>query len=66
MHDEILSSKQKPLLSLVKTFSSKFSLIGGTAVALQLGHRRSIDFMPGHSIPNNIIKESLKQVSLQK
>ncbi|KKS32721.1 MAG: hypothetical protein UU93_C0005G0029 [Candidatus Amesbacteria bacterium GW2011_GWA2_42_12] len=44
MHDEILSSKQKPLLSLVKTFSSKFCLIGGTAVALQLGHRRSIDF----------------------
>jgi hypothetical protein len=44
MHEEILSAKQKKLLPLIKTFSSEFGLIGGTAVALQLGHRRSIDF----------------------
>jgi len=44
MHEEILSSEQKDLLPLVKSFSDKFGLVGGTAIALHLGHRRSIDF----------------------
>ncbi len=44
MHDEILSESQQKLLSLVRKFSSHFGLVGGTAVALQIGHRRSIDF----------------------
>ena len=44
MHEEVLLSKQKTLLPLVKVFSDKFCLIGGTAVALQLGHRTSVDF----------------------
>jgi len=35
MHKEILT---------VKKFSKDFFLVGGTAVALHLGHRRSIDF----------------------
>src|SRR5258706_15543449 len=44
MHDEVLSDKQKDLLPFIASFSDNFGLIGGTAVALQLGHRRSIDF----------------------
>ncbi len=44
MHEEVLSENQKDLLPLVSSFSSDFGLIGGTAIALQLGHRRSIDF----------------------
>jgi hypothetical protein len=44
MHEEVLLPKQKALLSLVGSFSDKFCLIGGTAVALQLGHRTSVDF----------------------
>jgi hypothetical protein len=44
MHDEVLTEKQKRLLPLVKSFSKDFGLVGGTAIALQLGHRRSIDF----------------------
>jgi len=32
------------MLPLIKSFSDKFYLVGGTAFALQLGHRRSIDF----------------------
>ncbi len=44
MHEEVLSENQKELLPLVSSFSSDFGLIGGTAIALQLGHRRSIDF----------------------
>lgn len=44
MHDETLLDKQKSLLPLVSAFAKDFCLIGGTAVSLQLGHRRSIDF----------------------
>lgn len=44
MHEEILADSQVKLLQLVKNFSSEFNLVGGTAMALQLGHRRSIDF----------------------
>jgi len=44
MHHEILSKPQLGLLPLVKKFSSNFGLVGGTAIALHLGHRQSIDF----------------------
>lgn len=44
MHEEILTEKQKELLALIKEFSDQFGLVGGTAVALYIGHRRSIDF----------------------
>lgn len=44
MHLEILSSSQKKLIELVQSFKQDFYLVGGTALALQLGHRRSIDF----------------------
>ena len=44
MHEEIISTEQKKLFPLISHFSNNFGLIGGTAIALQLGHRRSIDF----------------------
>lgn len=44
MHHEILSTPQHELWPLVKKFSSNFGLVGGTAIALHLGHRQSIDF----------------------
>lgn len=44
MHKEILSSEQIELLPLVKQFKREFYLVGGTAIALHIGHRRSIDF----------------------
>jgi len=44
MHEETLSKKQVNLLPLVRLFSDQFGLIGGTAIALQIGHRKSIDF----------------------
>jgi hypothetical protein len=44
MHKEILSEEQIVLLPLVKEYSRKFYLVGGTAIALHIGHRRSIDF----------------------
>ncbi|OGY45338.1 MAG: hypothetical protein A2729_00680 [Candidatus Buchananbacteria bacterium RIFCSPHIGHO2_01_FULL_39_14] len=44
MHKEILTPEQIELLPLVKSFTKNFGLVGGTAIALHLGHRRSIDF----------------------
>lgn len=44
MQFNILSDQQKKMVDLVKQFSNDFYLVGGTALALQLGHRRSIDF----------------------
>lgn len=44
MHKEILTTTQIQLLPAVKNFSKDFFLVGGTAVSLHLGHRRSIDF----------------------
>ena len=44
MHTEILSSEQNELLPLLKLFRNEFYLVGGTAIALQIGHRKSVDF----------------------
>jgi hypothetical protein len=44
MYKEILSSEQQELLPLLKTFKREFYLVGETAIALHIGHRRSIDF----------------------
>jgi hypothetical protein len=44
MRRDILTTKQIELLPLIREFSSDYYLVGGTAIALYLGHRRSIDF----------------------
>jgi hypothetical protein len=44
MHPEILSQEQRILLPLLKLFRREFYLVGGTAIAFQIGHRKSIDF----------------------
>ena len=44
MHKEILVREQVALLPLIQGFSEDFVLVGGTAIALQMGHRQSIDF----------------------
>lgn len=44
MHTEILTPEQMKLLPLVGKFRKNFGLVGGTAIALQIGHRQSIDF----------------------
>jgi len=43
MHQEVLKSKQKEIFKKIKYFSD-FYLVGGTALALQIGHRVSEDF----------------------
>lgn len=44
MHDEILNNHQLQLLPLMAKFKREYYLVGGTAIALHIGHRRSIDF----------------------
>lgn len=44
MHHEILSRQQSELIPYLKEFRRSFYMVGGTAIALHIGHRRSIDF----------------------
>ena len=44
MFYNILDKKRKEILPLFKSFKKDFYLAGGTALALQIGHRDSVDF----------------------
>ncbi len=44
IHKEVLSEGQLRLLGLLQEFKKDFYMAGGTAIALQIGHRHSIDF----------------------
>ena len=44
MQKTILSNSQIELLPFVTKFKRDYYLAGGTAIALQIGHRSSIDF----------------------
>jgi hypothetical protein len=44
MHPEILSDEQHRLMPFIEGLKKEFYLVGGTAIALQIGHRASIDF----------------------
>lgn len=63
MHIEILNSDQAELLPYLKSFNRSFYMVGGTAIALHLGHRQSIDF-DLFSI-SNLIKHRIKGKLLQ-
>jgi len=59
MHSEILTKEQCDLLPLVAHFKKDFGLVGGTAIALHIGHRESIDF-------DLFSKEEFSNLSLQR
>jgi hypothetical protein len=44
MYPKVLSDQQRELLPFIAQFKHSFYLVGGTAIALHIGHRRSIDF----------------------
>ncbi len=44
IHKEILTKQQIELIPYLKSFRRSFYLAGGTAIALHIGHRHSIDF----------------------
>lgn len=64
MHKEILSKKQADLLPLVKTFSKSFGLVGGTAIALHIGHRESLDFdlFSLEEFNNGVIRRKISKI----
>ena len=44
MHVDILNNEQKALLPFLTNYYKNYYLVGGTAIALHLGHRASVDF----------------------
>ncbi len=63
IHKEILTENQAKLLPVLKVFSRSFGLVGGTAIALQIGHRRSIDFdmFSLEKFSNSAIERKIKE-----
>lgn len=62
MFDNILSRQRKNILPYLETFKNDFYLAGGTALALQIGHRESIDFdfFSEKKFNNNKLFEQIK------
>ena len=44
MFPNILTENQLKILPLLEPFNEEYYLAGGTAIALHIGHRKSIDF----------------------
>jgi len=66
MYKKTLSKNTKGALESLKgDFLKKFYLAGGTALALQFGHRRSIDldFFSGEKFSPENLKQELKKIS---
>jgi hypothetical protein len=73
MHTEILTSNQVELLNYIKQFHRKYYLVGGTAIAFHLGHRRSIDFdlfcqkgFIKNQIRNKLFQFPFKQIKISE
>jgi hypothetical protein len=71
MHIEIFNADQAELLPYLKSFNRSFYLVGGTAIALHLGHRRSIDFdlftlstLVKHRIKGKLLQIPFKQAPI--
>ena len=63
MHREIFNKYQVDLLPYISNFRRSFYLVGGTATAIHLGHRRSIDFDLFSSSP--LVKSRIKRKLVQ-
>ncbi|HAI74339.1 MAG TPA: hypothetical protein DCS28_02210 [Candidatus Moranbacteria bacterium] len=65
MHKEILSKEQIELFPLLEMANRNFGLVGGTAVALQIGHRQSIDFdlFSYKEFKNKILRQKVERLT---
>ncbi|MBU1178446.1 nucleotidyl transferase AbiEii/AbiGii toxin family protein [Patescibacteria group bacterium] len=65
MYKEILTDKQIELFPLLKKFSKDFYFAGGTAVALHIGHRHSIDLdlFSGEEFENKDLVQKVKSIN---
>ena len=60
MHRDVLTANQLDLLPMIREFSGDYYLAGGTAIALCLGHRRSVDF--DLMTPDRIKKQRIRKI----
>jgi hypothetical protein len=68
MHLNILSDGQNELLSFISIFRRNYYLVGGTAIALHIGHRRSVDFdlFTDKTINKSLIKKKILELKFNK
>ena len=68
MHFDILSENQSELLPFIAKFRRSYYLVGGTAVALYIGHRRSIDFdlFSEKEIKKSFLKQKVFELPYRK
>jgi len=68
MHRQIFKQQQEALLPYLKDFKRSFYLVGGTAIALHIGHRRSIDFdlFTPYPLNRTRIKGKLKAIPFEQ
>ena len=68
MHIEIFNADQVKLFPYLKSFNRTFFMAGGTAIALHMGHRRSIDFdlFTSSDLIKYRIKSKLIQIPFQQ
>jgi len=68
MHNEIINSQQSDLIPFLKDFKRSFYLVGGTAIALHIGHRQSIDFdlFTPSKLNKSRIKAKLKEIPFEQ
>ena len=68
MHNEIINPQQSDLIPYLKDFKRSFYLVGGTAIALHIGHRQSIDFdlFTPFTLDKSRIKTKLKELPFEQ
>lgn len=67
MHLDILDNKRQKLLQKLLPLTKDFVLGGGTALALQLNHRKSFDFdfFSSSPISKNLLEKLSQKISIQ-
>lgn len=67
MHNEIINPQQSDLIPYLRVFKRSFYLVGGTAIALHIGHRQSIDFdlFTPSRLDKTRIKAKLKEIPFE-
>jgi hypothetical protein len=68
MHLEILSDKQREVLPYLENFKRSYYIVGGTAIAFHIGHRRSIDFdlFTAGKINKVLLKSKLNKIPFSR
>lgn len=67
LHSELLDKNRQEVLQKLAPLTSGFVLGGGTALALQLGHRKSFDFdfFSSFQIPKNLLEKLSKVFQIE-